>query len=170
MPSAASTSAAPDFEVKARLPCLATGTPAAGDDERRARRDVVGAVMVAAGADDVDGAGRRLDLVHLGAQGAGAAGQLLGGLAAHLQAHQEGAHLGRRRVARGHDVERPLGLVDAQRTAVADLGQELPEIVDVAAHTVLVALAGKLYHRNKCAPGTRFGFLRRCPPGREFFP
>ena len=28
MPSAASTSAAPDLEVKARLPCLATGTPA----------------------------------------------------------------------------------------------------------------------------------------------
>ena len=28
MPSAPSTSAAPDLEVKARLPCLATGTPA----------------------------------------------------------------------------------------------------------------------------------------------
>src|SRR5262249_36178829 len=57
-------------------------------------------------------------------------------LAAHLEAHQEGAHLRRRGVARGHDVERALGLVDAERLPIADLGQKLPKIADVAAHCV----------------------------------
>jgi hypothetical protein len=91
-------------------------------------------VVVAAGADDVDGALRRADFLHLGAQRPGAASQLLGGLAAHFQAHQEGAHLGRRGIARGHDVEGALGLVDGQRLAVAHLGQKTAKIVDVAAH------------------------------------
>ena len=68
MPSAASTSAAPDLEVKARLPCLATGHAGAGDDEGRAGRDVVGAVVVAAGADDIDRALGRPHAQDLGAQ------------------------------------------------------------------------------------------------------
>ena len=67
-------------------------------------------------------------------QRAGAAGQFLGGLAAHLQAHQEGAHLGRGGVARGHDVEGALGFTDGKRLAVAHLGQKTAKIVDVAAH------------------------------------
>ena len=54
------------------------------------------------------------DAQHLGAQGARAAGQFLGRLAADLEAHQEGAHLGRCRVARRHDVERAFRLVDAE--------------------------------------------------------
>ena len=60
----------------------------------------------------------------------------LGRLAAHLEAHQEGAHLGRRGVARGHDVERPLGLAEREALAVADLGQKAAKIVDVAAQTL----------------------------------
>src|SRR5450755_1344261 len=95
-------------------------------------------MVVAAGADDIDGALRRAYLVHFGAQRPGAAGQLLGGLATHLQAHQEGAHLGRGGVARGHDVEGALGLVDGQGLAVAHLGQKAAKIVDVAAHFVLI--------------------------------
>ena len=91
-------------------------------------------MVIAAGADDVDRPGGRLYGLHLGAQRPGAAGQLLGGLAAHLQAHQEGAHLGRGGIARGHDVEGALGLVDGQRLAIAYLGQKAAKIVDVAAH------------------------------------
>ena len=67
----------------------------AGRDQRRAGRDVVGAVAVAAGADDVDGVGRHLDAVHAGAQHLRGAGDLLDRLAAHAQRHQEGAHLRR---------------------------------------------------------------------------
>ena len=59
-PSFSSTSAAPDLDETARLPCLATGTPAAGEHEGRGGRDVEGALGVAAGADDIDGAFRRL--------------------------------------------------------------------------------------------------------------
>ena len=42
----------------------------AGDDQRRAGRDIVGARAIAAGADDVDGVRRRVDRRHLGAHGA----------------------------------------------------------------------------------------------------
>ena len=54
MPSASSTSAEPEREVIARLPCLATGHPGRGHDECRRRRDVERAAPVAAGPDDVD--------------------------------------------------------------------------------------------------------------------
>jgi len=107
---------------KGAVAVLGHGNAGAGDDEGRAGRDVVGAVVVAAGADDVDRAGGRLHAVHLGAQRPGAAGKFLGGLAPHLQAHQEGAHLGRGGVARGHDVEGALGFTDGKRLAVAHLG------------------------------------------------
>ena len=62
------------------------------------------------------------------------AADCLGGLAAHLQPHQESAHLGGRGVAIGHDVEGALGLVDAQRLAVAHLRQKTAKIADIAAH------------------------------------
>jgi hypothetical protein len=54
-PSEASTSAAPERDDSARLPCLATGHAGAGDDEGGAGRDVDRAGAVAAGADHVDG-------------------------------------------------------------------------------------------------------------------
>ena len=136
MPSAPSTSAAPDFEVKARLPCLATGTHGARHHQGGAGGDVVGAMVIAAGADDVDRALRRLHALDLGAQHLGAARQLLGRLATYLQSHQEGPHLGWRGVARRHDVECPLGLGEVQRLAVAYLGQKAAKIVDVAAQTL----------------------------------
>ncbi len=106
--------------------------------------------MIAAGADDVDGAIGRPHAQHLGAQCPGAARKFLGGLAAHLQAHQERAHLRRRRIAAGHDVERALGLVDAQQLAVAHLRQKTAEIVDIAAHVNPCRFA-------PCRPGGRAG-------------
>ena len=97
--------------------------------------------MVTAGADDVDRALRCFHALDLGAQHPGAARQLLGGLAAHLQTHQEGAHLGGRSVAIGHDVEGAFGLVDAQRLAVAHLRQKTAKIADIAAHPKTLSFA-----------------------------
>ena len=54
MPSASSTSAEPEDDDAARLPCLTTVMPGAGDDEGGHRRDVHGVRAVAAGADDVE--------------------------------------------------------------------------------------------------------------------
>ena len=108
---------------------------AAGDDERRRGRDVEGAGAVAAGADGVDGARRRLDRQRLGAHGARGAGDLLDRLAAHAQRHQERAHLRRRRVARHHRVEGGggLGLARAARRRRRGASSAL-EIGDDVAH------------------------------------
>ena len=57
-PSASSTSADPQDDDAARLPCLTTRRAGAGDDERGHRRDVDRVRPVAAGADDVDGSAR----------------------------------------------------------------------------------------------------------------
>ena len=61
----------------------------ARDDESRAGRNVERAGGVAAGADHVDGVGRRLHAQHLGAHGGDRAGDLVDGFAAHAQRHQE---------------------------------------------------------------------------------
>jgi hypothetical protein len=60
----------------------------AGDDQRGAGRNVERARSVAAGADHVDGVGRRVDAHHLGAHRGDGAGNLVDGLAAHAQPHQ----------------------------------------------------------------------------------
>ena len=89
---------------------LGDGNAGAGDDEGRGGRDVVAAGGIAAGADDVDGVGRRLDPGHLLAHGGDRAGDLVDGLAAHPQRRQERADLHRRRLARHDDAEGLLGL------------------------------------------------------------
>ena len=101
----------------------------AGGDQRRAGRDIVGAGAVAAGADDVDRAGRNLDAVHARAHHLGGAGDLLHRLAAHAQRHQEGAHLRRRGRARRHLVERGADLVLVERGAARDLLDQLAQFV-----------------------------------------
>ena len=58
-PNSARTSVAPERDEAALPPCLATGTPQAGDDNRRQGRDIIGICSVAARADDVDGVGGR---------------------------------------------------------------------------------------------------------------
>ena len=98
-------------------------------DEGRAGRDVVGARRIAAGADHVDRVGRRRDAQHLLAHRGHRAGDLVDGLAAHAQRHQEAAHLRRRRLARHHAVEAARGLLARQRRAGRDLGDERLEIV-----------------------------------------
>ena len=93
----------------------------AGDDEGGGGGDVVAAGGVAAGADNVDGVGRRLHRGHLGAHGGDRAGDLVDGLAAQAQAGEEGADLHRRRLARHDDVEGFLGLRAGQPLAGGDL-------------------------------------------------
>ena len=106
-PSPSSTSAEPHFEVIARLPCLATRTPAAGDDERRGGRDVERAGRVAAGAAGIDERADR-PAIELDPQGVlphrpGEAGDLLDCLAPHSQRGDQGADLGTGGAA-GHDL------------------------------------------------------------------
>ena len=80
--------------------------PGAGRDQCRAGRDVIGAVSVAAGADDVDRVGRRVDGEHARAHASARARDLRDRLAAHAQRHQERCHLHRAGDARGHRLER----------------------------------------------------------------
>ena len=68
-PSAISTSAAPDLRGERPVAMLGDRHAAGGGDDRGQRRDIVGARGIAAGADDVDGVGRRLDPQHLAAHG-----------------------------------------------------------------------------------------------------
>ena len=82
--------------------------PRARRDEAGTGRDVIGALRVAAGADDVDRARRRRHRRHLGAHHARGAGQLLDRLAAHAQRHQEGAHLGGSGSSRRHERQHAL--------------------------------------------------------------
>ena len=105
------------------MPCLATGTPQRGDDDRGEGRDVVAAGMVAAGADDVDGVLGRLHPCHAAAHGRDGADDLVERFAAHAQRHQEGAALGRRDLAGEQVVEGGSGLLARQRRAGGDLGE-----------------------------------------------
>ncbi len=112
---------------RARLPCLATLTPAPATISAAAVEIVVGAGGIAPGADDVDGVRRRDDRRHLGAHGADRAGDLVRRLAAHPQRHQEAADLRGRRPARQQEVEglRRLAAAEGPRCGAADEGLEL---------------------------------------------
>jgi hypothetical protein len=94
-----------------------------GDDEGRQRRDVVGAAGIAAGADDVDGIGRRFDRQHLGAHRGDGADDLVDGFAADAQRHQEAADLRRRRLAGHQDVEGLAGLLTVRGSRLAALAR-----------------------------------------------
>ncbi len=92
-PSAASTSARARLGGGRAIAVLGDRHAAAGDDQRRQRRDIVGAGTVAAGADDVDRVRGRFDAQHLGAHGGHGAGDFVDGFAADPKRHQEAAHL-----------------------------------------------------------------------------
>ena len=92
-PSASSVSAAPALLLAARLPCLATGTPAGGDDQADRGRDVERVMPVAAGAADVDRALGRVDRDQPCAQRARRAGDFVGGFAAFGQFGEEAGDL-----------------------------------------------------------------------------
>ena len=103
---------------------LGDGNTCAGDDQRRQRRDIVGAGAVAAGSDDVDRVGRRLDGQHACPHGADRADDLVHRLAAYPQRHQEAADL-RRRCFTGHDdLEGGAGILAVERLARCGLGDE----------------------------------------------
>ena len=123
-PSAASTSAAPDFDDSARLPCLATGTPAPATmsaaqvemlNEPDASPPVPTTSMASGGA---------VDAQHLRAHRGDGAGDLVDGLAAHAQRHQERAHLRGRRFAGHHLLEGAGRFVAAERRAGRDFADE----------------------------------------------
>ena len=91
--SAVSTSAAPDFDEAARLPCLATVTPQAATINEASVETFQVPDLIASRADDVDRAFGRIDPHHAGAHGLDGSGNLLDGLAANPQPHQKGAGL-----------------------------------------------------------------------------
>ncbi len=98
-------------------------------DEGRAGRDVIGARGVAAGAHHVDGILRSLNPQHLLAHGGDRAGDLVDGLAANAQRHQQSAHLRGRRFAGHHGVETVRRLVACERGAGRRLGDQSLECI-----------------------------------------
>ena len=111
MPSSVSASAAPDFEERLRLPCLATGTPAPATTKAAAVEmlsvplpspPVPTMSMAPSGARTRDA---------LGAHHRGGGGVFGDGLAAGAERHQEAADLGGRRVAVHDRGEGGLGLL-----------------------------------------------------------
>ncbi len=89
---------------------LGDGNAGGRDDERRGRRDVERARPVAARPDDVHRPGGRVDAHHALAHRDREAGQLVHGLAAHPERHEERRKLGGRRLAVHHRAHRAVGL------------------------------------------------------------
>ena len=75
-PRASRTSAEPDVDDAARLPCLTTLAPAPAADQRGHGGDVHGVLLVPAGADDVQLLARDLDRVGVGDHRLHQAGEL----------------------------------------------------------------------------------------------
>ncbi len=123
-PSAASTSALPHLLEIGAVAVLGHLDAVPGHDKGRRRADVKGAQAVAAGADDVHQHGVadvRTDLHGAALHGAGAACDLVYGLALHAQGGEEGAHLGRRGLAL-HDLgHRAFGLLGGERAPAKEL-------------------------------------------------
>lgn len=116
------------FRTQRPVSVFGDGNTGAGDDQRRQRRDIVGAAGVAAGADDVDRIGRSIDGQHFRAHRGDGADDLIDGFAAHAQRHQEATDLRGRRLARHQDVEGGSSLLTRQRLAACGLGQERLQI------------------------------------------
>src|SRR5579863_9625596 len=105
------------------------GDTGARDDESGASRYVDRAGAVAAGADDVDRFGRRLDPQHLGAHRQHCTGDFLNGLAAHAKGHQQSPHLRGRSLAGHHSVEGGRGFLARERRAGRHFGDDRFEVV-----------------------------------------
>ena len=123
-PRTSSTSAAPDCEDTALLPCLATGTPAPAATKALAVESIVGSKSVAAGADDIHRAVGGLDGDHPRAHGGDGADDFVQGLLADAKRHQETGDLGVGRVSRHDDVEGFARLFPGQRRAIGDDGDK----------------------------------------------
>ncbi len=103
---------------------LGDGNAAGRGDDRRQRRDVEGAVPVAAGADDVHRAGGRRHPQHAVSHRRHRAGDFGNGLPAHAKPHEKGAHLCGCRLAREQQVKGGLGLGARQRGPRRDRRQQ----------------------------------------------
>ena len=128
-PSAVSTSAAPERDDSARLPCLATGTPAPATmsaaqveilNEPEASPPVP-TTSIASG-----GAATRSIFARIADD---RAGDLVDRLAAHPQRHQQRAHLRGRRVARHHLLERAGSFLARERGSGRDFADECLECI-----------------------------------------
>ncbi len=100
------------------------GHAAGGDNQSGQCRDIVGAMAVAAGADDVDRVSGCFDPQHFCAHRGDRAGDLVDRFAAHAEPNEKCAHLRVRRLARQQHVEGSLRLGAAQALAGSDLGDE----------------------------------------------
>ncbi len=121
-PSASSTSAEPDRDETARLPCLATPAPAqaAASAAVVEMLNVDGAVASRSGGVDEVGAAR-LHRRRVLAHRARAADELVGGLALRAQCDQERGDLRRRQLAVHHPSHRLAGLDGREVPPVEEL-------------------------------------------------
>ncbi len=107
--------------------------PRGRHDEGRCGRYVKRAAAVAAGPDDIDGAGRRRDhhdpFAHRGRESS----QLVDGLAAHPQPHEQGRQLRRRGIAIHDRPHREAGILEREGAAIDDGRQRR---ADAVAHLV----------------------------------
>ena len=101
----------------------------ARDDQAPRRWRCCRCRSIAAGADHIDGVRGRFHPQHLRAHRGHRAGDLVDGLAAHAQRHQQPAHLRWRRLARHHQVEALAASSRLKRRAGRHLADERLEIV-----------------------------------------
>ena len=170
-PSASSTSAEPAWDVIARLPCFATGIPAAATTSAA----VVEMLNVPEPSPPVpttsiapSGASTRVDpLAHRARE----AGQLVDGLAAHPEAHEQRRELRRRRLAVHDLAHREARLVDGQRPPVDDRRERR---ADLLAHRATSSGASSARGRRGQRVTGGLGRHRHAPrrerPGRRIEP
>ena len=158
-PRASSTSADPDAELTARLPCLATPAPAAAATSPAAvdTLNVLQAVATrAAGVDEVGAPGSDRDRVR--PHRAGRADDLVDRLALHAQGHEQPRDLRLAGVAVHHVADHGLGLGLRQRLAPQEAREQRRD------H------AGSVSARNRCAMrspcGVRIDSGWNCSPCR----
>ena len=140
-----------------------------GRDERGGGRDVERAAAVAAGPDDVDRALGCLDPDDALAHGRREPGQLVGGLAAHPEAHQQRRELGRRRLAVHHRAHRAVRLGHRQRAAVDDrVERGADQVAHGTTRSAIPDVANDPVRSSSRdaspSPAWRRKFARRCGP------
>ena len=139
----------------------------AGDDEGRAGRDVEGARGIAAGADHVDGVGRRVDRAASWPACGDRAGDFVHRLAAHAQRHQQARPFARASLRRTSCCRRPIGgLLAAERRARRDFAdQRLEFTVPYRPYRSTPAMLRRMPRR--CAPAV--ATFHSAAMSRKFF-
>ena len=123
-PRASSTSAEPDDDEAARLPCLTSRTPGSRSHHRGHRRDVHGVGAVATRADDVEARARDVDPTRVGEHLLGQAPHLVDALALGAQPDEKARDLGGRGLP-AHDLGHgPLGRRPVEVTTGDEVGEQ----------------------------------------------